>query len=62
MVTRRYATMRRCGQLNLNERGPLTLDVASWLDDWASLKLDVTAEKHAAQSRVVELRSRGQEE
>ena len=35
-----YATMRRCGQLNLNERDPLTLDVASWLDYWASLKLD----------------------
>jgi putative glycosyl hydrolase-like family 6 (GHL6) protein/glycosyl hydrolase family 42 (putative beta-galactosidase) len=35
-----YATMRRCGQLNLNERDPLTLDVRSWLDYWASLKLD----------------------
>ena len=35
-----YATMRRCGQLNLNERDPLTLDVASWIDYWASLKLD----------------------
>jgi putative glycosyl hydrolase-like family 6 (GHL6) protein/glycosyl hydrolase family 42 (putative beta-galactosidase) len=35
-----YATMRRCGQLNLNERDPLTLDVASWLDYWASLKPD----------------------
>jgi hypothetical protein len=32
--------MRRCGQLNLNERDPLTLDVASWIDYWASLKLD----------------------
>ena len=29
-----YATMRRCGQLNLNERDPLTLDVASWIDYW----------------------------
>ena len=27
-----YATMRRCGQLNLNERDPLTLDVSSWLE------------------------------
>src|SRR2546428_13488426 len=35
-----YATMRRCGQLNLNERDPQTLDVASWTDYWASLKLD----------------------
>src|SRR5690348_15686866 len=35
-----YATMRRCGQLNLNERDPLTLDVKSWTDYWASLKLD----------------------
>src|SRR5438093_11160439 len=35
-----YETMRRCGKLNLNERDPLTLDVASWIDYWASLKLD----------------------
>lgn len=35
-----YATMRRCGQLNLNERDPLTLDVAAWIDYWASLRLD----------------------
>src|SRR2546430_2365088 len=35
-----YATMRRCGQLNLNERDPLTLDVATWTDYWASLELD----------------------
>src|SRR5438270_12771388 len=35
-----YETMRRCGQLNLNERDPLTLDVGEWLDYWASLKLD----------------------
>jgi putative glycosyl hydrolase-like family 6 (GHL6) protein/glycosyl hydrolase family 42 (putative beta-galactosidase) len=35
-----YETMRRCGQLNLNERDPLTLDVNTWLDYWASLKLD----------------------
>src|SRR5204862_3040364 len=36
-----YETMRRCGQLNLNEEDPKTLDVASWIDYWASLKLDV---------------------
>jgi len=35
-----YVTMRRCGQLNLNERDPLTLDVTSWIGYWASLKLD----------------------
>ncbi len=35
-----YATMRRCGQLNLNERDPLTLDVAAWTDYWAELKVD----------------------
>ncbi|HEX5411811.1 MAG TPA: alpha-amylase family protein [Terriglobia bacterium] len=35
-----YATMRRCGQLNLNERDPLTLDVNAWMDYWASLKVN----------------------
>ncbi len=35
-----YETMRRCGQLNLNERDPLSLDVAGWIEYWASLKLD----------------------
>jgi len=35
-----YATMRRCGQLNLNERDPLTLDVDAWMDYWASLKVN----------------------
>jgi putative glycosyl hydrolase-like family 6 (GHL6) protein len=35
-----YASMRRCGQLNLNERDPLTLDAQKWIDYWASLKLD----------------------
>src|ERR671937_663908 len=35
-----HAAMRRCGQLNLNERDPLTLDVVSWIDYWSSLKLD----------------------
>ncbi len=35
-----YATMRRCGQLNLNERDPLTLDVTAWIDYWRSLRLD----------------------
>jgi hypothetical protein len=35
-----HATMRRCGQLNLNERDPLTLNVTEWIDYWGSLKLD----------------------
>src|SRR5204862_2557458 len=35
-----YETMRRCGQLNLNEEDPETLDVASWIDYWSWLKLD----------------------
>jgi hypothetical protein len=35
-----YETMRRCGQLNLNERDPLSLDVGAWIDYWASLQLD----------------------
>ena len=32
--------MRRCGQLNFNERDPLTLDVAAWADYWASLRVN----------------------
>ncbi len=35
-----YDLMRRCGQLNLNERDPLTLEVAPWIDYWASLRVD----------------------
>src|SRR5438034_1162418 len=35
-----YATMRRCGQLNFNERDPLTLDVGAWADYWASLRVN----------------------
>ena len=35
-----YATMRRCGQLNFNERDPLTLDVGSWAEYWASLRVN----------------------
>jgi hypothetical protein len=35
-----YESMRRCGQLNLNERDPVTLDVTKWIDYWASLKLN----------------------
>src|SRR6266446_7829438 len=35
-----YASMRRCGQLNFNERDPLTLDVEGWATYWSSLKVD----------------------
>ena len=35
-----YATMRRCGQINFNERDPLTMDVNAWADYWASLKVN----------------------
>ena len=35
-----YATMRRCGQTNFNERDPIELDIAWWIDYWTSLKLD----------------------
>ncbi len=35
-----YARMRRCGQINFNERDPLDLDINAWLDYWTSLKLD----------------------
>ena len=35
-----HATMRRCGQINFNERDPLTMDVNAWADYWASLKID----------------------
>ena len=35
-----YARMRRCGQINFNEKDPLTFDVESWADYWASLKVD----------------------
>lgn len=35
-----YATMRRCGQTNFNERDPIELDISWWVDYWTSLKLD----------------------
>jgi Hypothetical glycosyl hydrolase 6 len=35
-----YAVMRRCGQINYNERDPLTMDPEAWGDYWASLKVD----------------------
>lgn len=35
-----YTKMRRCGQINFNERDPLTMDVNAWADYWASLKVD----------------------
>jgi Hypothetical glycosyl hydrolase 6/Beta-galactosidase trimerisation domain len=36
-----YQKMRRCGQVNFNEMDPEKLDIAQWMDYWASLKLDV---------------------
>ncbi len=35
-----YETMRRCGQLNLNEIDPRTIRIAAWMDYWARLKMD----------------------
>jgi hypothetical protein len=35
-----YEVMRRCGQINFNERDPLTMDVIAWADYWGSLKVD----------------------
>jgi Hypothetical glycosyl hydrolase 6 len=35
-----YALMRRCGQINFNERDPIAMDVNAWADYWASLKVN----------------------
>ncbi len=35
-----YSTMLRCGQVNINEKDPLTMDVESWIDYFASLKVN----------------------
>ena len=35
-----YATMRRCGQTNFNERDPIDLDIAWWIRFWKSMRLD----------------------
>ncbi len=35
-----YSRMRRCGQINYNERDPLTINPEAWGDYWASLKVD----------------------
>ena len=35
-----YQKMRRCGQVNFNERDPIELNIDEWLDYWASLKID----------------------
>jgi len=32
--------MRRCGQININERDPIDMDVDPWIDYWSSLKVD----------------------
>lgn len=34
-----YASLRRCGQINFNERDPLALDIDEWLDYWVSLRI-----------------------
>ena len=35
-----YSTMLRCGQININEQDPLTLDADAWMNYFASLKVD----------------------
>src|SRR5260370_37806541 len=35
-----YQSMRRCGQINFNERDPEVLNIQEWLDYWSTLKLD----------------------
>lgn len=35
-----YQTMRRCGQINFNERDPIELNIGEWLDYWTSLKIN----------------------
>jgi Hypothetical glycosyl hydrolase 6/Beta-galactosidase trimerisation domain len=35
-----YQTMRRCGQVNFNERDPIELNIDDWLDYWSSLKIN----------------------
>jgi hypothetical protein len=35
-----YSTMLRCGQININEQDPLTMDADAWMDYFASLKVD----------------------
>jgi hypothetical protein len=35
-----HALMRRCGQINFNEKDPSSMDVDAWINYWASLKVD----------------------
>jgi len=35
-----YQTMRRCGQVNFNERDPIELNIDQWLNYWTSLKIN----------------------
>ena len=35
-----YQNMRRCGQVNFNERDPIELNIPDWLDYWTSLKIN----------------------
>src|SRR5262249_57520255 len=37
-----YARMRRCGQINFNERDPINMKVESWANYMASLQVDAT--------------------
>jgi hypothetical protein len=32
-----YRTMRRCGQVNFNERDPVDLNIDDWLAFWSSM-------------------------
>lgn len=35
-----YATMLRCGQVNMNDEDPLTMDADAWMNYFSSLKVD----------------------
>ena len=35
-----YQSMRRCGQLNMNAKDAIDLDVEKWMNFWESMKLD----------------------
>lgn len=35
-----YSTLRRCGAVQFNERDPLEMDIAWWIEYWISLKVE----------------------